>query len=211
MHWKKKERLAQALMKERASCRSVLVEIAAQHPLTSGRTPGAEFEARLNLGKKLCDVKTAEGYYVELYVPGSRHRHGNAVDEISLSEAGCAYLAEQGIPRELLRGEELSLRYKRESGVFGSADECFVSASYYKDEGFGLLLAVVSPAQLMRKALHYIEFGVHPLLYSAPVEDMFHSYVEEAAVAIPRVLHLDHSLQHPDSDWARELRAERRP
>jgi hypothetical protein len=66
--------------------------LAAQHPLRGGIAPGQEFEQRLRLGHALWQVEVDAGRRVELYVPGSRHRHEGVDDHVSLSEAGCAFL-----------------------------------------------------------------------------------------------------------------------
>ena len=198
-------------MLQRRDRRSVLIEVAAQHPLVNGSEPGEEFTARLERGKELFEKFRAEGMHVELYVPGSRHVHEGDPDKISLSEAGSFYLKNAGVPAEVIHGEDLNTAYKGTSGVYNSADECFVAASYFKDQGFGRLVSVVSPAQLLRKTLHYAASGVLPTSHTAPTDVMFHDYVEEAFDKIPYVLLVDHDLQSPDSRVAREMRAERQP
>jgi hypothetical protein len=188
-----------------------LIEVASQHPLARGREPDDEFKARLHLSIQLFRQRVAAGDEVEIYVPGSRHREGLVVDEISLSQAGKEYLIRLGIPQTSIRGEDLNEKYRGEAGVYGSADECYVTASYYRDGNFGTLLSVLSPAQVMRKALHYVAFGVLPLLHTAPVLPMHHNFIDEAFDSIPRVLFDDAYLEPSESAWARELRNERRP
>src|SRR4051812_14774190 len=89
-----------------------LIEVASQHPLAHGREPDDEFQARLRLGVALFRQRVAAGDQVEIYVPGSRHREGSAVDEISLSRAGTEYLVGLGVPDASIRGEDLNERYR---------------------------------------------------------------------------------------------------
>jgi hypothetical protein len=198
-------------MQSRRNEDSVLIEIAAQHPLANGDQPGSEFTARLDQGAELFRRFEALVPRVEIYVPGSRHVHEGVADTVSLSQAGTAYLLRLGILGESLHGDDLNLRYKGDAGVYNSADECFVAASYFRDEMFGHLISVVSPAQLLRKTLHYAAFGVLPLSYTAPTETMFHDYVDEIFDKIPYVLLTDHDLQSPDSVAAADMRASRKP
>jgi hypothetical protein len=207
--WHAKYLSAQNLMKERAENSSTLIEIAAQHPLHHGLYPNEEFRARLDRGRELFDnYKTRSN--VEIYVPGSRHVFEGRADQVSLSEAGQSYLIGQGVPPSVIHGEDLNLKYKGAAGVYGSADECYVAACYYKDSGFGALASVCSPAQMMRKTLHYIEFGVIPLNFTVPTMDGFHDYLDELFEQIPRVLTIDSRLQG-ESMEAKKLRDERKP
>jgi hypothetical protein len=86
-----------------------------------------------------------------------------------------------------------------------------VTASYYRDGPFGSLLAVVSPGQLQRKMLHYVAFGVFPLLHTAPTVPMYHDPIGEVFDALPRVLTEDAELSPGTSSWAERLRVARRP
>ncbi|MEV0570052.1 hypothetical protein [Dactylosporangium sp. NPDC050588] len=208
--WQRRYTAATAFMAGRAGRAAALIEVAAQHPLRADGSPGPEFEARLRLGVRLY-AEFAERGPVEMYVPGSRHRDGGTVDPVSLSDAGGAFLRDAGIPAESVHGEDLNQRYRGDDGVYGSADECFVTASYYRDGPFGPLLAVVSPGQLQRKMLHYLAFGVLPLLHTAPTLPMYHDPVGEVFDAIPRVLTEDPDLRPGTSAWADHLRAARRP
>ncbi|MET9915254.1 hypothetical protein ABZZ74_53065 [Streptomyces sp. NPDC006476] len=209
--WEKKLQQAQALMAARRDRHSALIEVAAQHPLVDGVRPNEEFEARLIRACELYTQLTADGISVELYVPGSRHMFHGSADKISLSQAGGDYLIASGIPAARIRGEDLNRRYKGDDGVYNSADECFVTASHFKDGDFGTLLTVLAPGQLHRKMLHYIQFGVLPLPHTAPTPTGFHNYVHEAFVELPHVLFEDPDLQAPDSVKANRLRMERRP
>jgi hypothetical protein len=208
--WRSKQAAARRLMRERSRNMSVLIEVAAQHPLRDGLFPNEEFRARLDRGRELFEAYHAAGRPVEIYVPGSRHTHEGTPDQVSLSAAGRTYLEQQGIPAISIRGEDLNQRYKGADGVYGSADECFVAAAYFRDGDFGVLGSVVSPAQMMRKTLHYIEFGVFPLNFTVPTLVSYHDYLDELFVKVPRVLAVDSTLQG-DSEEARRLRNERRP
>ncbi|MET7704054.1 hypothetical protein [Streptomyces sp. NPDC005485] len=209
--WDKRLEQARALMAARRGRPRALIEVAAQHPLVAGVRPNEEFEARLNRGRELYTQLVSEGMDVELYVPGSRHMFHGTADKISLSRAGSDYLAAHGVPAAHVRGEDLNRRYKGDDGVYNSADECFVTASHFKDSDFGTLISVLAPGQLHRKMLHYIHFGVLPLAHTAPTPTSFHNYVHEAFVELPHVLLEDPDLQTPDSPKATRLRAERRP
>jgi hypothetical protein len=209
--WERQYQLAHEFMASRRGDRSILIEIAAQHPLVDGVRPNEEFASRLDLGRRLYWEFSTEGRSVELYVPGSRHRDGDIVDSISLSAAGKAYLIDLDVPDEAIHGDDLNLKYKGRDGVYGSADECFVAASYFKDRSFGSLASVVSPAQLFRKTLHYLAFGVIPLNYTAPTTTGYHNYITEIFENIPHVLFANHDLQAPDSSSAQHLRDQRRP
>ncbi|MCC9710334.1 hypothetical protein E4N62_36825 [Streptomyces sp. MNU76] len=209
--WEKKLQQAHALMAARRGRPSALIEVAAQHPLVDGIRPNEEFEARLNRAHELYNQLTTDGLNVELYVPGSRHMFQGTADKISLSQAGSDYLTARGIPAACIHGEDLNHRYKGDDGVYNSADECFVTASHFKNGDFGTLLTVLAPGQLHRKMLHYIQFGVLPLPHTAPAPVSFHNYVHEAFVELPHVLLEDPDLQSPDSAKANRLRRERRP
>jgi hypothetical protein len=208
--WRAKYLAARRFMAARASHERVLIEVAAQHPLADGLRPNEEFRARLDRGRELFHRYRDGGRFCEIYVPGSRHLFEGHADRVSLSEAGRAYLTEHGVPAVAIRGDDLNVKYKGDDGVYGSADECFVAASYYRDGEFGTLVSVCSPAQMIRKTLHYIEFGVVPLNFTAPVVDGFHDYMNELFVQVPQVLAIDPRVQG-DSAEAKRLRAERKP
>lgn len=107
---------------------------------------------------------------------------------MSLREAGCADLAERGVPAEALLGDDANREYKGSAGVYSSSDECYVASRVFEDEGFGQLHCVCSPAWPLRKALSYIQFGLVPYMHSVPVDDMLHGCVVEAFLYIPRLL-----------------------
>lgn len=213
--WEHKFIAARNMTASRQSIRTVLIEIAAQHPLIDGWTPGEEFLARLRLGIELYEKMSSTGMTAEIYVPGSRLMEQGVEDKISLSDAGAQFVVAHGIRAEAVHGSDLNDRYKGPSapqpGVFCSADECFVAASYWHDKGFGQLASVVSPGQALRKMLHYIEFGVYPLIYTAPTFAAAHSPVAEVFELIPAVLHEDASLQAVDSRQAIGFRKARMP
>jgi hypothetical protein len=210
-HWKRRFAAARELMHSRRERPAALIEIAAQHPLVDGRTPGPEFRARLDRGAALYRQLRADGRPAEIYVPGSRHRDGDTEDAVTLSSAGTTYLSGLGIGPADLRGDDLNEQYKGGAGVYGSADECFVAAAHYLSGDFGRLYCVCSPSQMMRKTLHYIAFGVVPLNVTAPVDDPYHDYLYELFEAVPHVLTVDSSLQGADSTEAARLRQARRP
>lgn len=210
-YWYAKYAEARAFMKERANIPRTLIEVAAQHPLIDGETPGEEFRKRLLLGKELLEEELGDDREAQIYVPGSRHVYEGTADNVSLSKAGTDFLIAVGLDKELIHGDDLNLRYKKEQGVYGSADECFVASSYFKDGNFGRLCSVLSPVQMFRKTLHYIEFGVLPLNYTAPTADTFHNWIDEIFSAVPRVALSDPDLQDPKSAWAVALRATRMP
>jgi hypothetical protein len=213
--WESKLAAAKEAVAARRSIPKVLIEIAAQHPLIDGVTPGEEFTARLQFGVELYRRMRAAGTTVEIYVPGSRLMDDGVADKISLSEAGTRFLLAHGLPVEAVHGDDLNDRYKgpaaAQRGVYCSADECFVAARYWHDGGFGQLLSVVSPGQLLRKMLHYLEFGVYPLMYTAPTFTAAHSPIVEAFEMIPAVLHEDADLQSVNSRQAIEFRIARMP
>jgi hypothetical protein len=210
-YWERKYDAAKQFMQVRRSIPAVLIEVAAQHPLRNGEIPNEEFRQRLLLGKQLYEQEISAGKRVEIYVPGSRHVYEGVADRISLSEAGTQFLLQQGIPNDRVHGDDLNTLYKGNKGVYNSADECFVAASYFKAEEFGRLYSVSSPVQMFRKVLHYIEFGVVPLAYTSPTQDTFHNYIGEIFEAIPYVLFVDPHMQGEDSVRASELRNLRMP
>lgn len=212
--WQNKYRCALDNTKDKASRPGVLIEVAAQHPLVDGELPGDEFRARLDKAFEIYQ-KLSKGVEdewgdrsfdpIKIYVPGSLHKG----DKISLSATGCAYLLGKGVRPIDLLGEKQNERFKPE-GVYNSSDECFVATKLLERLKYGKFISVCSPAQLMRKALSYIEFGYVPEMISVPVEDMFHSYVEETFVNIPRLLEDGKGLQDNSVEGER-LRNERKP
>lgn len=209
--WAAQATLAREAMLSSPSTRRALIEVAAQHPLVENTVPGEEFSARLDRGVELAKELTQEGWAVSMYVPGSRHQEGSSVDSISLSEAGTAYLRSRVPHGVSVHGDDLNDRYLPDSGVFGSADECFVTAEFFREGSFERLLAIVSPQQLPRKLLHYIAFGVEPLLHTAPVRQPYHRIVHELTISVPEVLTQDPRAQGPNSPIAARLRKSRRP
>ncbi len=210
-YWEKKYAEAISFMEERSSNQTILIEVASQHPLIEGKYPNEEFSKRLLLAANLFSQETETGSKVEIYVPGSVHIFDGHKDKISLSEAGNEFLIQLGISPNLIRGDDLNQKYKGDDGVYNSADECFVAANYFKDMNFGKLYSVVSPVQIFRKTLHYMEFGVLPMNFTAPTRLMYHNYISEIFEAIPYVLFVDHDLQGINSIRAKELRKIRKP
>lgn len=188
----------------------ILIEIAAQHPLIDGKIPNNEFKTRLDAGLDLYQRLCKENSEVKIYIPGSIHMDKGVCDAISLSEAGCTYLQSMGVPCEALFGDDANMEFKGDEGVYNSSDECFVATRLRDKLGYGQIHCVCSPAQLLRKALSYIEFGLLPMMHSVPCDEMFHSYVDEAFLYIPRLLEDRSGLQH-DSEEAARLRLIRQP
>lgn len=209
--WDRRLEHAKDFMHSRLGIGRVLIEVAAQHPLVDGVKPNEEFSERHLRGIELYNEYTNRGYEVIFYVPGSRHVFEGVADNISLADAGSRFLLQHGIPAEAIHGEDLNKHYKGEDGVYNSADECFVAANYFRDGNFGVMIAVMSPVQAMRKQLHYIWFGVYPMIYTAPTLDTFHNPVHEAANAVPHVLAIDPDLQSRLSAWGSNARKERKP
>lgn len=183
-----------------------LIEVAAQHPLTDSGEPGDEFRARLDSAIKF--------YYnlekpSKFYIPGSLHKFNGKVDRVSLSEAGKQYLIKNGIPENDIYAEDANKEFKPD-GVYNSSDECYVTANLFKKLGYGRLVCFCSPAQLMRKALSYIQFGVIPDIYSVPIKNMFHNYVDETFRYMPELINDKTGLQS-NSKEAERLRKLRKP
>lgn len=206
--WQEKYRLAVEHMTCCSNNSGVLIEVAAQHPLRDGMHPNEEFATRLDLAIELFWHAKKQEDKVSIYVPGSIHMVDGISDCVSLSQAGCSYLEERGIPRAALFGDDANAKYKGDIGVYNSSDECYVATCLFNELEFGKLYSVYSPAQLMRKALSYIEFGCLPKMYSVPVETMFHNYVDEVFLYIPRLLDDGNGLQSnsEEADRLRELR-----
>ena len=213
--WQQKLANARAATAARDGTAKILIEVAAQHPLIDGVTPGEEFSVRLRYSVDLFRRCTAEGTEVEIYVPGSRLMVDGVEDKISLSAAGCAFLRADGIPDRALHGDDLNDRYKgpgtTQPGVCCSADECYVAACYWRDGGFGRLLSIVSVGQMHRKLLHFLEFGVYPFMHTVPTFVIAHDPIHEAMQMIPSVLYEDPDLQAPNSEQGIAFRRTRLP
>lgn len=169
--WKEKEMEAKFKTQGRKNLyKKVLIEVAAQHPLREGKFPGEEYAKRLDIAYELMSEEVC------IYLPGSLH----IPDEISLSEAGKEYLLKLGIPEDKI--------ITTDDEVYNSTDECKVASRILIESEFAELICICSPAQLMRKALSYISFGVYPSFRIASCDELFHSYVEEAMRNIPILL-----------------------
>lgn len=176
--WKEKEMEAKCKSKGRKNLyKKILIEAAAQHPLKEGKSPGEEYAKRLDIACELVDEDTY------IYLPGSLH----VPDEIPLSEAGKEYLLKKGVPEDRL--------IITEDEVYNSTDECKVASRILVENEFAELICICSPAQLMRKALSYISFGVYPSFRIASCDELFHSYVEEAMRNIPILLNGEEELK----------------
>lgn len=210
LHWRKLAEEARDVMAQVRENDGLLIEVAAQHPLIDGIYPNPEFSARLDAAIKRYELERENRETVKIYVPGSRHMQNGIADRISLSAAGCNYLETHGVDPADLYGKDANSKYKGDDGVYNSSDECYVATRLFRDLGFGRLASYCSPAQLMRKALSYIQFGVLPDMYSVPCDDMFHDYVDEVFIHIPVFLGDGTGLQ-VDSDEAKRLREIRKP
>lgn len=169
--WKEKEMEAKYKSKGRKNLyKKILIEVAAQHPLREGKFPGEEYAKGLDIA---CELMGEDIY---IYLPGSLH----IPDEIPLSEAGKEYLLQKGIPEDKI--------ITTNDEVYNSTDECKVASRILIENEFAELICICSPAQLMRKALSYISFGVYPSFRVASCDELFHSYVEEATRNIPILL-----------------------
>lgn len=176
--WKEKEMEAKFKSKGRRNLyKKILVEVAAQHPLKEGKFPGEEYAKRLDIAYELM------GEDVYIYLPGSLH----IPDEIQLCEAGKEYLLQKGVPEDRI--------ITTEDEVYNSTDECEIASRILIENEFAELICICSPAQLMRKALSYISFGVYPSFKIASCEELFHSYVEEATRNIPILLNGGEELE----------------
>jgi hypothetical protein len=184
--WREQLAAAQQTMDERTTRPGVLIEVAAQHPLVAAKFPGNEFSARLRRGRELY-LDAAEKGPATIYVPGSRHVFQGVEDAVSLSEAGGEFLKALGVPAADIRGDDLNATYTEE-GVYGSIDECYVTARYFLEGEFGQLFCVVSSFQLTRKMLHYVGFGVLPLAVTAPTRVAYHDLVDELFLGVPDTL-----------------------
>ena len=214
-HWSKLYNDALSNMRPLSEKPSFLIEVAAQHPLVDDK-PGPEFTARLEMAiwlyNKLKAKKCLKDEHpeVKIYVPGSRHMYDGKADGISLSEAGRRYL-EGKIPPEDILGEKENLAYMGEWGVYNSSDECYVAARIYKEGEFERLYCICSPNQVARKTAYYIGYGIMPLCYSVPVEEMFHNSLDDVFGRLDSVLYRHGDWQDPESDLFRNSRRERDP
>lgn len=210
LRWKNLYFIAQHHMEEVSNNRGLLIEVAAQHPLTSSGKPNEEFSARLDRAIELYFQQCNRGQVVKIYVPGSLHRFKGITDKISLSDAGSKYLIEHGVNENDIFGEAANIEFKGEDGVYNSSDECYVASKLFKKLAFGKIVSFCSPAQLMRKALSYIQFGIIPDMYSVPCEHLFHDYVDEVFLHIPVLVNDETGLQ-VNSEEAERLRKLRKP
>lgn len=182
----------------------ILIEVAAQHPLVDKKYPNTEFTKRLATAAEKYIIWTHQGYKVAIYVPGSKHVHNGVEDAISLSEAGTKYLLDYGINKDDIYGDAENKKYTDGRGVYNTEDECFVATQLFKDLGFGKLVSICSPAQLMRKQFAYIKYGIITEMYSVPYKYMFHNYVDEYFKEIPAFL-------ENDIDHFKNIRKSRQP
>lgn len=187
-----------------------LILVSAQHPLINGVEPNDEFKNRLDAAIELHNKLKSEGKEVKIYVPGSVHKANGIVDDISLSEAGKRYLLKHSINEEDIYADEMNIKYKKDKGVYNSADECYVAAKIFKDEHFEKLYCFCSPFQVSKNQLFLLENGVLGNIYSIPSNNYFHNPYFEFSEIIPDVLFYDHSWQD-NSFYGNKSRNERKP
>lgn len=209
-YWKELFAIAKENMNERYDCEEELIEVAAQHPLRKNGEPATEFKARLDYAVKLY-YEISQKCSVKIYVPGSLHMHKGKADIQSLSSAGKSYLIKKGVPEEDIFADEQNFAYKAEKGVYNSADECYVATQIFKNGDFKKIHCICSPNQILRKQLFYLAFGVLPLFYTVPCENMMHNLVYELFHSVPDVLLNDHTWQDDTSIKGMKTREERKP
>lgn len=208
--WLEKYQKAKANTLAQLAYQGTLIEVAAQHPLLHGRFPNEEFEKRLLRGKEIYDHERAEGVSAKIYVPGSLHQFEGIADEVSLSKAGTDFLIAQGVPPEDLYGDDVNLEFKGTEGVYNSSDECYVAVKLLETRNYGRLHCVCSSAQMMRKALSYVQFGFLPYFHTVTTDNMYHNYIDEIFKAIPILIHDGNGLQG-DSESGEQMRMMRNP
>lgn len=209
-YWRELSIIAKNNMKEKSNdeyCDQQLIEVAACHPLNKKGEPSKEFTNRLDYAVQLFNNSDIESY---IYVPGSLHKSNNIVDKYSLSLAGINYLIEKGIPKDRLFGDEMNEKYKKEEGVYNSADECFVASQIFLEGEFKTIHCICSPNQMLRKKLFYIAFGVLPMFHTVPEGAKSHDDIYEIFESIPDVIFNDHTWQSKNSKNGNRTRSERK-
>ena len=208
-YWQDKKASAELHMKSHQhTSKKILIEIAAQHPLDQGLYPNEEFKKRLDAALHIYKKMGKDNVW--FYVPGSVHKYNGITDKISLSVAGENYLIKQGIERTHIFAEAANTKYKGNHGVFNSADECFVSSKIFNDNNFSKLICVCSPYQTMRKTFYYLEFGIIPICYGIPGENMYHDVITEYFGSLYDTVYEDHNWQDENSSAFLESRRERK-
>ena len=220
--WAEKQKEAKDNMTraEAMNNKRLLIECAAQHPLNPDGTPGEEFRARLDRSIKLYNEYCADGWSVNIYVPGSLHQIKNkqgayVVDPLPLCESGKKYLINSGISEKDILAQEANAKYKGENGVYCSADECYVSSNLFMEGNYQRFMVVCSPVQAMRKMLYYILFSTMPIVFTESPRShyttTFHNYIYEAIKSIPDIIKSMDDMQENDCADAIKIRKERNP
>jgi hypothetical protein len=210
MEWEEKYKAAKKLTAERSSLKSALIEVSTFH-LIDGEKPDHEFIAILNSAAQLYFQKKQELSRVQIILSAGIYKEKGKVTKISPAEAAIRFLIKIGVPREDIIGEEAREEYLKDEGVYSTADESFVAAEYYLNHQIGELYSITDPAQLLRKALHYIWFGVYPLMYATPVKESHHNYIREIYRNIPNVRDMDPTGQDKNTFYYKYTRRERKP
>ncbi len=211
LYWLQKKKDAEEFMSQRKQKSTVLIEVAAQHPLREGRYPDNEFKKRLD---RAIQISREIGQNkVWFYVPGSRHKHNSVADAISLSEAGREYLVGHGVAETHIYADDANKEYKGELGVYNSADESYVASRIFIDNDFGRMICVCSPYQTLRKSFYYLEFGLIAECYGESADSvnaMYHDPVSEYFGSLKHTVYEDHSWQDIHSEVAQNSRTERK-
>lgn len=207
-YWEERYKEAQNNMNLHMYFHDELIEVAAQHPLEDGK-PSLEFRSRLDFAFELYK-RLHNGSNVKIYIPGSVHSVDGIKEQCSLSMAGVKYLIELGVPEKDLLGDSYNYKYKGESGVYNSADECFVASKIFLDGKYKYIRVICSPNQIVRKQLFYLSFGVVPLFYTEPCNNQAHDLIYELFDAVPDVIYNDHDWQSDKSLNAIRTRNERK-
>ena len=198
----------------------LLIECAAQHPLNADGTPGEEFSRRLDRAIEIYREYCANGWRVNIYVPGSLHQMKNkqgvyVADPIPLCESGKNYLLSHGISEQDILGQDANDKYKGNAGVYCSADECYVSSKLFLNGQYQRFMVICSPAQAMRKILYYILFSTMPIIYTESIQShygaTFHNYIYEAIKSIPNIIKSMDDMQGENCYEAEKMRKERNP
>ena len=201
-----------------------LIEIAAQHPLENGITPGIEFTARLDEAVRIYRQLKMENnqQVVKMFVPGSIHCENGRCDTIELSQAGIEYLKNKLSEIEfgdVLSNDETNKKYMGEDGVYNLEDECYVATQVYYNIckitrcESGQIICVCSPNQVMRKTFVYLKYGIEVMCHSVPVpgKKMYHNPIDEYFYSLRRIVYQADDWQDKDNDVFQQSRKKRRP
>jgi len=171
------------------SATTTLLIVAAQHPLVNGRTPGPEFEKRLEAAAADYRQITEAHGKAEFFLPGNRHADDKVgpPDSVALYDAAGLWLVDQGIPTAVLHGKDWIDAY-RPQGIYSGAEEISTSSDGFKaNPRFRNAIYYCSPAQESRARMFALANG-QPLTTHVPdslIQDgieQFHGNVVEKIV-----------------------------